>query len=76
MPCFLCTGAILQFGIPKVIVGESVNFAGGACCDARAIQLLQGCGVEVNDLHDQECVDIMSAFIREKPDLWREDLGA
>jgi cytosine/creatinine deaminase len=68
MPCFLCSGAIIQFGIPKVVAGESVNFHGGA-------DLLRQQGVEVTDLHDPECIDMMSRFIREHPELWNEDIG-
>ena len=68
MPCFLCSGAIVQFGIPKVIAGESVNFAGGA-------DFLRQQGVEVTDLHDGECIEMMSRFIREHPELWNEDIG-
>src|SRR5687767_11388241 len=68
MPCFLCSGAIVQFGIPKVVAGESVNFGGGA-------DFLRHQGVEVIDLHDPQCVEMMSRFIREHPELWNEDIG-
>ena len=68
MPCFLCSGAIVQFGIPKVVAGESVNFHGGA-------DFLRQQGVEVIDLHDTQCVEMMSRFIREHPELWNEDIG-
>jgi cytosine/creatinine deaminase len=68
MPCFLCSGAAVQFGIPKVIVGESVNFAG-------APDLLRGQGVEVIDLHDSTCIRMMADFIRDNPKLWNEDIG-
>ena len=68
MPCHLCSGAVLQFGIPRVIVGESVNFAG-------APDLLRKNGVEVIDLHDPDCVQMMSDFIKAHPDLWNEDIG-
>jgi cytosine deaminase len=77
MPCYLCTGAVLQFGIPRVIVGESVNFAGGCgpgnC--AASPDLMRTHGVEVTDLRDPECVEMMSTFIRQHPDLWNEDIG-
>src|SRR5947209_6993874 len=53
MPCYLCSGAVVQFGIPKVIVGESANFAG-------APAFLREHGVEVIDLHDPECIDMMA----------------
>lgn len=68
MPCYLCSGAAVQFGVPKVIVGESVNFPG-------APDFLRSKGIEVVDLHDSECIEMMARFIREHPDLWNEDIG-
>ena len=68
MPCFLCSGAVVQFGIPKVIVGESVNFQGGP-------EFMRQHGVEVIDLHDAECIEMMATFIKEHPTLWNEDIG-
>jgi cytosine deaminase len=68
MPCYLCSGAVVQFGVPKVIVGESVNFPGGP-------EFMRSHGVEVVDLHDAECIEMMSRFIREHPELWNEDIG-
>ena len=68
MPCYLCSGAAVQFGIPKVVVGESVNFAG-------APSFMRSKGVEVIDLHDQECIEMMAQFIRDYPQLWNEDIG-
>ncbi len=68
MPCYLCSGAVVQFGIKKVIVGESVTFPGGP-------EFMRQHGVEVIDLHDQECIDMMRDFIAEKPELWNEDIG-
>ena len=68
MPCYLCSGAVVQFGIPRVIVGESANFPGGP-------EFMRGHGVEVIDLHDGECIDMMARFIREHPELWNEDIG-
>ena len=68
MPCYMCAGTIVQFKIPKVIVGESRTFAG-----ARAF--MEEHGVEVIDLDLPECVDMMNAFIAEKPALWHEDIG-
>ena len=67
MPCFMCAGTIVQFKIPKVIVGESRTFPG-----ARAFMESQG--VEVIDLDLPECVQMMQDFIREKPGLWNEDI--
>jgi cytosine/creatinine deaminase len=67
-PCMMCTGAILQFGIPRVVVGERANFAGN--CDFLAER-----GVEVVLLDDPECIELMARFIRERPDLWNEDLA-
>jgi cytosine/creatinine deaminase len=68
MPCFLCSGAVVQFGIPKVIVGESMNFAGGP-------EFQRSKGVEVIDLADAECIEMMATFIKEHPELWNEDIG-
>jgi creatinine deaminase len=68
MPCFLCSGAVVQFGIPKVVVGESVNFDG-------APDFMKKHGVQVVDLHDPECIKMMSDFIKAHPQLWNEDIG-
>ena len=75
MPCYLCTGAVLQFGIPKVIVGESVNFPGGEGKWGKSPAFMRANGVEVIDLKDPECIEMMSKFIREHPALWNEDIG-
>jgi len=68
MPCFLCSGAVVQFGIPRVVVGESVNFHGGP-------SFMKQHNVEVIDLHDAECIEMMKTFIAEHPELWNEDIG-
>ena len=68
MPCYLCAGAAVQFGIKKVIVGESRNFAG-----ARAF--MEEHGIEVIDLDLDECVTMMQEFISQNPRLWNEDIG-
>jgi cytosine/creatinine deaminase len=68
MPCFLCSGAVVQFGIPKVIVGESVNFKGGPDFQRRH-------GVTVIDLADPTCIKMMGDFIKAHPELWNEDIG-
>jgi len=68
MPCYTCAGTIVQFKIPKVIVGESRTFSG-----AKAF--MEEHGVEVIDLDLPECVDMMSRFIEGNPDLWNEDIG-
>jgi cytosine deaminase len=67
-PCMMCTGTILQFGIPRVVVGERRNFEGN--CDFLAER-----GVEVVLLDDAACIDLMARFIRERPDLWHEDIA-
>ena len=67
-PCMMCAGAIIQFGIPRVIVGESVNFPGN-------IEFLRDHGVEVELLQDQDCIDLMSQFIKSNPSLWDEDIA-
>ena len=68
MPCYLCSGAVVQFGIPKVIVGESRTFPGGP-------EFMRNHGVEVVDLDLPECVEMMRQFIAANPRLWNEDIG-
>ena len=75
MPCYLCSGAAVQFGVPKVIVGESVNFPGGDSKCGRSPKFMRDAGIEVIDLHDAECIEMMGKFIRENPGLWNEDIG-
>ena len=68
MPYYLCAGAVVQFGITKVIVGESRTFAG-------ALDFMRSHGVEVVDLDLEECAKMMRSFIAENPTLWNEDIG-
>ncbi len=68
-PCWYCSGLVRQFGIGTVVVGESVNFAGG-------LRWLQENGIHVIDLHSKECIDLLGDFIRKHPELWAEDIGA
>ena len=75
MPCFLCSGAAVQFGVPKVIVGESINFPGGQGKGGSSPDFMRNHGIELIDLHDAECIEMMSRFIREHPRLWNEDIG-
>lgn len=67
-PCAMCSGAILLYGIPKVIIGENKTFMGEE-------ELLKSRGVEVIVLNDEECTKMMTNFIKEKPELWNEDIG-
>ncbi len=67
-PCYLCSGAVVQFGIRRVIVGESRTFPG-------APDFLREHGVEVVDLDLPDCVEMMTKFIAENPQLWNEDIG-
>ena len=67
-PCPMCTGAILLYGIPKVVIGENRTFMGSE-------QLLKENGVEVVVLDDASCVQMMEAFIAKNPSLWNEDIG-
>lgn len=67
-PCWYCSGLVLQFRIGMVIVGESVNFAGG-------IDWLRERGVEVVDLASPECINMLAAYIQEHPEVWNEDIG-
>jgi cytosine deaminase len=68
MPCYLCAGAVVQFGIKKVIAGESATFPG-------AREFMESHGVEVIDLDLDECKELMSQFIEHHPQLWNEDIG-
>jgi creatinine deaminase len=67
-PCMMCTGTIIQFGIPRVVVGENKTFGGNE-------EFLCSRGVEVIIANDAECIALMERFIREKPDLWAEDIA-
>jgi len=67
-PCDMCTGAILLYRIPRVVIGENRTFLG-------AEDLLRARGVEVVNLDSPECVELMRAFIAERPDVWNEDIG-
>ena len=67
-PCAMCSGAILLYGIPKVIIGENQSFLGEEL-------LLRGRGVEVEVLNDQRCVAMMHRFIANHPQVWNEDIG-
>jgi len=68
MPCYLCAGAVVQFGIKKVIVGENRTFEG-------AREFMRSHGVEVINLDLPECAELMRTFIAENPALWNEDIG-
>jgi cytosine deaminase len=67
-PCWYCSGLIRQFGIGRVVVGESVNFAGG-------LEWLRENGVEIVDLASTECVDLLGRWIGKHPEVWSEDIG-
>lgn len=67
-PCWYCSGLVRQFGIGTVIVGESVNFDGGAAWLAEN-------GVRIVDLRSDECIEMLATFIRDNPSLWHEDIG-
>lgn len=68
MPCYLCAGAVVQFGIKKVIAGENETFSG-------AKEFMESHGVEVINMESEECKQMMKDFIAEKPQLWNEDIG-
>ena len=67
-PCAMCTGAILLYGISKVVVGENQTFMGEE-------ELLRARGVEITLLQDPTCIALMRDFIASKPELWNEDIG-
>ena len=74
-PCLMCAGAISQFGIPKLVVGDTASFGGGECGAVKSMQMMRECGVEVVDAKDAECIEMMARFAAEKGPLWREDHG-
>ena len=67
-PCSMCSGAILLFGIPKVVIGENQTFMGEEA-------LLKSRGVQVEVLQDHTCIDLMNRFILSEPTIWNEDIG-
>lgn len=68
-PCWYCSGLVRQFGIGALVIGDTVNFKGGA-------KWLRRHGTEVVALDDRECIDLLAGFIAARPDLWGEDIGA
>ena len=67
-PCMMCAGTIVQFGIPRVVIGEDTNFPGN-------IEFLRSHGVDVVLIDDPACKEMMARFIRENPELWDEDIA-
>lgn len=67
-PCDMCSGTALLYGIPRIVVGENRTFQGPE-------QYLLVRGVDLDVLDNQECIDLMKQFIKDKPELWREDIG-
>jgi cytosine/creatinine deaminase len=67
-PCMMCTGTIIQFGIPHVVVGENTTFGGNK-------DFLRSRGVEVVVANDSDCIALVTRFIKEKPELWAEDIA-
>lgn len=67
-PCMMCAGTIIQFGVGRVVIGEDQNFPGN-------IDFLKSRGVDVTLLDDQDCKELMARFIRERPELWYEDIA-
>jgi len=67
-PCMMCAGTIVQFGIPRVVIGENASFPGN-------IDFLREHGVEIELLDDPQCLALMGKFIQEQPDLWQEDIA-
>ncbi len=67
-PCMMCSGTIVQFGIPRVVVGENKNFGGNE-------EFLRARGVTVEVVDDADCIELMAKLVRERPELWNEDIG-
>ena len=67
-PCMMCSGTIIQFGIPRVVIGENTTFGGNE-------DFLRSKGIEVLVAEDPDCIALMTRFIAEKPELWNEDIA-
>ncbi|MEO9875613.1 MAG: nucleoside deaminase [Anderseniella sp.] len=67
-PCMMCSGTIIQFGIPRVVIGENTTFGGNE-------DFLRSRGIEVLIADDPDCIALMTRFIAEKPELWNEDIA-
>jgi len=67
-PCMMCTGTMIQFGIPRVVIGENTTFGGNE-------EFLRSKGIEVLIADDPDCIALMTRFIAEKPELWNEDIA-
>jgi cytosine deaminase len=67
-PCAMCSGAILLYGIPRIVIGENQTFMGEE-------EWLRSRGVDLQVLHDSACLELMTRFIRTQPTLWNEDIG-
>ena len=68
MPCYMCSGTMVQFRIMRVVVGEAMSFVGGR-------EFMEAHGIEVVDLQMDECAQLMQSFIVANPELWAEDIG-
>ena len=68
-PCAMCTGAILLYGIPRIVIGEHTTFLGEEA-------LLRSRAVQVDVIHDERCIQLMRDFIARSPELWNEDIGS
>ena len=67
-PCDMCSGTALLYKIPRIVIGENKTFKGPE-------DYVKSCGVEIEVVNDQECIELMEKFIKEKPELWNEDIG-
>jgi len=67
-PCWYCSGLVRQFGFGTLVVGDTRNFQGG-------IEWLRSLGIQVIDLSSEECVSMMADYIRDHPEVWKEDIG-
>ena len=70
MPCYLCAGAVVQFGIKKVVVGENTHYRGKG-----TQKVMEAHGVEVINMNSEECIEMMRKFVEKNPELWKEDTG-
>ena len=70
LPCFLCSGAVVELGIKRVVIGDSVNYTGRGRAGGASVDFLRAHGVELADARDLDCIELLKRFIRENPNAW------
>jgi cytosine deaminase len=72
LPCFLCSGAVVELGIKRVVIGDSVNYAGNSRPGGTCGDFLRAHAVDLIDARDLECIELLGRFVRENPDAWKK----